>query len=203
MSDQHGRGPERQRDRRRVNKIILSTLGVLVLAIAGGVAAISLASGSRPAAKAPADAAAPRGTPTSAAPAATEGTPGALKAWFDHGGKTALDNIAGDLTAMHRDWTAARRTGNATMGVVDCSDLAYAVTQATAAGPIPYAPSEQAFAKALAYFRAAAANCLTAASGGGASLFAKSAREVNLGNAWSLRAFKAMEGLVPGPPFAS
>jgi hypothetical protein len=189
--------PEPVGGRRPGAKVILSVVAVLVL-LSGGVAvATSLGSGpATPTAEKSAMAGPGRATPApSATPAA--GTPDAIKSWFDHGGKTALDNIGDDLIEIKKGAQVADRTENGSQIALGCSDLQYALTQAR---PIPDAPAEQAFAKALAYWKAAAADCLTAVSGGGSSLLGKSAQDETLGNAWCLKAMKILAGLISVPP---
>lgn len=198
MNDQDGDGG-RARRRRNVSKIVLFALGALGLVV-GGVVACSPASAPKPVSISSAPAA-NRSTPVSASPTTSEGTLEAVKSWFDNGGQTALDAVASDLTAVQKGWSVASATGNARQAVIACLDLGDAVMQTTSAGPIPYARSEKAFAKALAYWKAAAADCL-AASGDSGSLVGKSAREVSLGNTWCLKAFKILDGLIPPPPLA-
>jgi hypothetical protein len=116
---------------------------------------------------------------------------------LSNGGKAALDNLVNALESLQKAEKTVKN-GNITQVVIACSDLSFYVTHTKSAGPIPYAPAEGALAKALAYYKQAAADCLLAASGGPVSLTATT-RELSLGNTWLAKMAHAIQGLTPPP----
>jgi hypothetical protein len=200
VQEAYGRQPLSQTVRptrqRKANRIALATLSMLVVLAITGVVAGCASSPKPTGAKSP-HSAYTSATAPAAEPATTQGAAAAVSSWLSEGGKAALDNLANSLGALQKAEKTVKN-GNITKVVIACSDLSFYVRQTKSAEPIPYAPAEGALAKALAYYKQAAADCLLAASGGPVSLTATT-REFSLGKTWLAKMAHAIQGLTRPP----
>jgi hypothetical protein len=133
---------------------------------------------------------------TTVAPAATSApaiysTARAVVAWYNNGGKDALDDIGNDMTAIYADIQA----GNYSAVGQDCAQVSTDVTNAQALGPVPYPRAERWMARALAKYSESAAQCQAGVSSQDASAIEEANADMGQGTADIGKAVKAMDAL--------
>lgn len=128
------------------------------------------------------------------APAATVSTPAsalsAIQSWYASGGHAALTQLTAALGAASHINPANPATADRA-----CRKISTAVTTAQEAGPVPYKPAERWFARALAQYSVAAADCQAAAQSGDVAMIRSSSAHLGRGSADLVKATSAIRKL--------
>jgi hypothetical protein len=124
---------------------------------------------------------------------APESTAQQVSNWADNGGQDGLNSIVTALGAISTDGQA----GNFSAVAQDCQQLSTAIANTQAAGPIPDRRAEKWFAKALALYSEAAAQCTAGADTQDASAIEQATAEMSQGDVYltkTTRVIKALNG---------
>ncbi|MGO8959110.1 MAG: hypothetical protein ACLQFR_17345 [Streptosporangiaceae bacterium] len=134
----------------------------------------------------------PAATQPAAPAAATAPTAGQkVLAWYGTGGSGALNGIVAALGQVQQQGEAGNLAGTGQA----CAQLATALTSAEALPPIPYPRAEQWFARALAKYQEAAANCEAGAASGDLTAITRATAEMGTADTYLAKTTSAIRGL--------